>query len=116
MLNKQEKEIEKIKSNYVPKSKELSKLDELRALDKKVKRPPTIFSYIYGIIGALVLGLGMCLAMEVIGNLMPLGIVIGVLGIVMVSTTYPIYNKILNRRKTIYADEIIEKSNELLNK
>lgn len=114
MIN--EKEIQKIKNNYTAKSKEQPKLDELRNLDKKVKRPSTIFSYIYGVIGALVLGIGMCLAMEVIGNLMPLGIVIGLLGIVMVSTTYPIYHKILNRRKTIYADEIIAKSNELLNK
>lgn len=114
MTNK--KEIEKIKASYISKSNELTKLDELKALDRKVKRPPTIFAYIYGIIGSLVLGVGMCLAMEVIGNLMPLGIVIGLLGIAMVSTTYPIFNKILNRRKSIYRDEIIQKSNELLNK
>lgn len=58
----------------------------------------------------------MCLAMEVIGNLMPLGIVIGLLGIAMVSTAFPIYQKMLNRRKAIYSEEIISKSNELLNK
>jgi len=115
MTNNQ-KEIEKIRDNYIAKSKELTKLDELKALDKKVKRVPTVFAYIYGIVGSLVLGIGMCLAMEVIGNLMPLGIIIGLLGILMVSTTYPIYHKILNRRKAIYSEEIIEKSNELLNK
>lgn len=116
MTSNNQKEIEKIKSSYVAKSSELTKLDELKALDRKVKRPPTIFAYIYGIVGSLVLGVGMCLAMEVIGNLMPLGIVIGLLGIVMVSTTYPIFHKILNRRKSIYSEEILKKSNELLNK
>ena len=115
-MNKSEKEmVEKIKNNYSRKT-ELTKLDELKALDRKVKRPPLIFAYIYGIVGALVLGVGMCLAMKVIGDLMPLGIVIGLLGIAMISTTYPIFNKMLSRRKAIYSEEILEISNELLNK
>lgn len=116
MLNNEKNLVEKIKNNYTAKSNEKTKLDELKALDKKVKRPPTIFAYIYGVVGALVLGVGMCLAMEVIGNLMPLGIVIGLLGIAMVSTAYPIYHKILNRRKAIYSEDILRISNELLNK
>ena len=108
--------IEKIKNNYEAKTVEQTKLDELKNLDKKVKNPARIFGYVYGTIGCLVLGTGMCLAMKVIGNLMPLGIVIGLIGILMVSTTYPIYQKILAKRKSKYADQILTKSNELLNK
>ena len=77
--------------------------------------PTKIFGYTYGTIGSLVLGTGMCLAMKVIGNLMPLGIIVGLLGIAMVSTTYSIFKKMLNKRKSKYAEQIISKSNELLN-
>ena len=80
-----------------------------------VRRPAAIFAYTFVILGALVLGVGMCLAMEVIGSLMPLGIVIGVIGIVMVAVNYPIYKRILSQRKKKYAPEIVALSDELLN-
>ena len=118
MTNEKEKVIvEKIKSNY--ETKNLTKLDELKQLDKKVKTPARVFAYSYGTIGSLVLGTGMCLAMKIIGAsisaLMPVGIAVGIVGIAMVSTAYPIYKKILGKRKKQYSNEIIEKSNELLN-
>ena len=62
------KAIQKIRSSY--EEREITKLDELKALDKKVKRPAQIFAYVYGSISSLVLGTGMCLAMKVIGNSM----------------------------------------------
>ena len=99
--------------------KEASVVDELKVLDSKVKRPAYIFAYVFGSIGALVLGLGMCLAMQIIGGTIPLmvvGIVIGLVGIAMVSINYPLFQKILKSRKAKYAEDIIEKSNELLNK
>lgn len=119
MTNKSEKEIiEKIKSHYEEKSAEQSKLDELKAIDKKVKVPAAAFAYTYGTVGSLVLGTGMCLAMKVIGAtisaLMPVGIAVGVLGIAMVSSVYPIYQKILAKRKAKYSKEIIQLSEELL--
>lgn len=98
--------------------KEVSKLSELKALDKKVKNPARIFAYIFGVIGCLILGTGMCLAMKVIGNttlLMIVGIIIGLIGITLVSITYPIYKRILYSRKNRYSKEIIAKSNEILN-
>ena len=68
----------------------------------------------FGIVGALVLGVGMCLAMEVIGSMMPLGIVIGVVGIAMVTANYFLYRAILRSRKKKYAKEIVSLSDELL--
>ena len=67
---------------------ETNRLEQLKALDGAVRRPAAIFAYTFVILGALVLGVGMCLAMEVIGSLMPLGIVVGVVGIAMVSANY----------------------------
>ena len=52
----------------------------------------------------------MCLAMEVIASgpvMIALGVIIGIIGIVMVSINYPIYNKILKVRKEKYASSII---------
>lgn len=115
MENKDIQTIEKIKANYIEKTKEKSKIEELKELDKKVKKPALIFAYIYGIVGSLVLGTGMCLAMKIIGSMMAFGIVVGVIGIGMVSSTYALYKKILQRRKSKYSQEIIEKSDELLN-
>ena len=116
MTEQNQKElVEKIRSNYIQEPKQKTKLEELKSLDKKVKKPATIISYIFGVLGSLVLGTGMCLAMKVIGNLMPLGIVIGLFGIGMVSTTHLLYEVILNNRKRKYADKIVAASNELLN-
>ena len=45
-----------------------------------------------------------------------LGIVIGVVGIGMVSVTYALYQKILKARKRKYSADILALSDELLNK
>ena len=108
------KTIEKIRASYT--EKEVTKLDELKNLDKKVKRPALIFAYVYGSISSLVLGTGMCLAMKVIGNNMLLGIGIGVIGIALTLTTYPIFKSMLKSRKNKYAKQIFEISDSILGK
>ena len=113
-MNANKKEyLEQIREQYAGKT--TTKLDELKALDRKVKLPAEVFGYMFGVLGALVLGVGMCLAMKVIGNLMPLGIVVGVLGIAMVSVNYFIYKGILNKRKKKYSEKVLQLSAELLN-
>ena len=108
------KMIEKIRASYA--EKEITKLDELKELDTKVKRPAQIFAYVYGSLSSLVLGTGMCLAMKIIGSSMALGIVIGVAGIALMLTTYPIFKTMLKKRKNKYAKQIFELSDSLLNK
>ena len=108
------KTIERIRASYA--EKEATKLDELKKLDKKVKRPAQIFAYVYGALSSLVLGTGMCLAMKVIGNSMGVGIGVGLVGIALTLTTYPIFKAILKRRKNEYASKIFELSDGLLNK
>ena len=114
MNNYETVKVEHIREQYA--EKRVTKFDELKALDKKVKRPAEIFAYTFGVVGALVLGTGMCLAMKVIGDMMALGIVIGVVGIGMVSETYALYQKILKARKRKYSADILALSDELLNK
>ena len=103
-----------MRAEYAPGSEEERKLEQLKKLDRAARRPAEIFAYTFGIVGALVLGVGMCLAMEVIGSMMPLGIVIGVVGIAMVTANYFLYRAILRSRKKKYAKEIVSLSDELL--
>lgn len=57
---------ESIAKDYAPKDN--SKIVALKKLDNKAKLPATIFTYTFGIIASLVVGLGMCLAMQVIAS------------------------------------------------
>lgn len=97
--------------------KNTSKVIALKKLDNKVKLPANIFAYTFGIVSALILGVGMCLSMKVIGNgsaaFTIIGIIIGVIGIVGVSINYPLFRKILNSRKEQYAGDIIRLAEEI---
>ena len=114
-MSQNEKIIKEIRDFY--KEKEPSRVDELVRLNRRAFLPAYIFAYSFGVFGALVLGLGMCLAMQVIGTgipLMVLGIVIGLVGIALVSVNYPIFTSIVKSRKRKYAEKIIALSDEIL--
>ena len=106
---------EKIASEYAP--KEASKVKALKRLDRKAKNGPNIFAYTFGIISALLLGVGMCLSMKIIGDgstlWFALGIVIGIIGIALMSINYPIYKKMLDSNKKKYASDIIELAKQI---
>lgn len=72
--------------------------------------PADIFVYTNGIIMSLILSVGMCLSMNVIGNgrFTTLGIIIGVFGIIGITTNYFSYKKILAYSKAKYASDIID--------
>ena len=53
---------EQLANEYAP--KDTSKVVALRKLDAKAKLPVTIFTYTFGIITALITGVGMCLSMK----------------------------------------------------
>lgn len=110
------KYIENLCRQYQPEGEEQSKLKKLKNLDAKVRRPAEIFAYVFGAVGTLVLGTGMCLAMRVIFDSVAAGVMTGVLGIAMVSANYFIYRAILARRRRKYSEQIIKLGNELLNK
>lgn len=108
---------EAIAKEYAPKDN--SKLIALKKLDNKAKMPATVFTYAFGIISALVLGVGMCLSMKIIGSGtigMIFGIVIGILGIIGCSINYSVYKKMLEKGKAKYAYEIVELAREISEK
>lgn len=106
---------EAIVNEYSKKS--ASKVVALKKLDRRAKLPALIFAYSFGIVSALVLGVGMCLSMGVIGGgstvFTALGIAVGILGLAGVGVNYPIYKSILNRSKEKYAGDIINLASEI---
>ena len=106
---------EQLANEYAP--KDTSKVIALRKLDARAKLPATVFTYSFGIISALVLGTGMCLAMGQIGSgttgSFVLGIVIGIIGMIGMGVNYPIYKKLLANGKKKYAFEIMELAKEI---
>lgn len=117
--NNQEILVQRIRAQYT--EKERTGLDELKELDGKVKRPASVFAYIFGSISSLVIGAGMSLAMTDIADQVGLGIdpmlpgiAIGIVGMFMVSINYPIYKGILGSRRKKYADKIITLSDKIM--
>lgn len=98
-------------------AKEERKVVALRKLDKRAKLPATVFTYTFGIIAALIFGVGMCLCMHVIGPGTPvmtgIGVVLGVLGMVAAGANYPLYKKLLERGKKKYASDILRLAKEI---
>jgi hypothetical protein len=92
---------EAIANEYAP--KDTSKVVALRKLDRKAKGPANIFAYSFGVLMTLVLGLGMCLSMQVIGGggvlMTGAGILLGILGLVGVGLNYPVYKKLLRSQR-----------------
>ena len=105
---------EAIANEYAPKN--ASKVLALKKLDRKAKRKANIFAYTFGPLMALVLGVGMCLSMGVLGGgsvMMTAGIVVGVIGLIGVGVNYPIYRKLLESGKRKYAFEIVQLAKEI---
>ena len=106
---------EQLANEYAP--KDTSKVVALRKLDARAKLPATIFTYTFGIIAALVTGVGMCFSMNVIGSgtttMFVLGVIVGIVGLAGMGINYPIYKKMLAKGKQKYAYEIIELANEI---
>ena len=113
MYNKSE--IEKIKSRYSEKQTVVTDYEKLKQLDKKAKMPATIFSYVFGIVGTLIMGFGMSICLGALFNVMWVGVLFGVVGILMASFNYSIYTKLISKGKQKYSQEILDISSKLLN-
>ena len=113
----QQKEVEAIRKKYLP--QETDKMDQLRKLHAIPTKKARAASLTVGIIGALIMGTGMSLAMTEIGAAlgslaMILGIAVGLVGVVLVALAYPLYNRVLKKQREKIAPEILRLSDELL--
>lgn len=108
---KQQKEIDEIRKKYLP--KEEDKMERLRRLDKSTEKPGTMAAIIVGVMGTLLLGIGMCCTMVWADSVFLLGIVVGVIGIAILSTAYPLYKNVTRKQREKLAGQILALSEEL---
>ena len=112
---KENKEVQEIRKKYLP--REESKFEELKRLDYTVQNSGMMESLCAGIGGALVFGLGMCLAMQIIGSgiiLIALGVLLGIIGMGGMLVAYPVYRKVFDKTKQKLAPRILELTAELI--
>lgn len=119
---KEQEEIKAIRKKYATPEQNEDKMAQLRRLDATVTKKATSVSFVFGVIGALILGTGMSLTMTDIGKMigltenlaMLIGSLIGIIGIVLVCSAYPIYNCITKKERKKIAPEIIKLTDELM--
>lgn len=110
----QQDEIERIRRKYMP--KETDELDELRRLDAEVTRPGTIAGLVLGIVGTLIFGAGMSMALVWTDTMLVAGVLVGIAGFVVLGMAYPIYHKITEKQRAKIAPKILELTEQMSRK
>jgi len=113
----QQEEIKRIRKKYAAPAED--KMEQLRKLDRQATQNAQAWSIALGVIGALILGTGMSIAMTDLsgffgGTAMFIGIPVGLIGIVLVALAYPVHNRILKKERQRIAPEILRLTDELL--
>jgi len=119
---KEQAELKRIRDKYTVPDGSEDKMARLRRLDASVTNTAQAIALALGIVGALILGFGMSLCMtdfaEFLGlqrdTAMVVGIITGILGGILASLAYPIYNAIVKAKRKKLAPEIIRLADELI--
>lgn len=101
---------EAIRRRYMEKG--TTKLDQLQALDVKVKTPGTVLASMLGIIGSLVMGAGMSNIM--VWDNMTVGLALGIPGLLLLCLAWPVYKVVTGSRRKKYAQQVMELSGEII--
>ena len=115
-------ELKRIREKYAQPTEVEDRMARLRRLDASVTNTAQAAAIALGVIGALILGFGMSLIMTDLGEIlgsykdmaMVIGIIVGVVGGVLASLAYPIYNAIVKAKRKKLAPEIIRLTDELM--
>ena len=119
---KEQAELKRIREKYVSPTETENKMERLRRLDASVTKKAQLVSLIFGVMGALILGFGMSMCMTTLGEIlgshrdmaMVIGIIIGIVGGILISLAYPVYNLIIKLERKKIAPEIIRLTDELM--
>ena len=119
---REQAELKRIRDKYTAPTEAEDKMARLRRLDASVTNTAQAVALVFGVIGTLILGCGMSLCMTEIGEIlgisgnmaMIIGIPVGIVGGVLASLAYPIYNAIVKAKRKKLAPEIIRLTDELM--
>lgn len=111
---KEQEELKKIRDRYLPREDVTDKMAEVRRLDRGATNKATAVSVTIGTVGCLILGGGMSLALLAEGLLLLIGILVGLVGIAVLSPAYAVYRFVLKKERARIAPEILRLTEELL--
>ena len=119
---KEQAELKRIRDKYTAPTEAEDKMARLRRLDASVTNTAQAVALVFGVIGTLILGFGMSLVMTELAEslgisgdaAMAIGIIVGVIGGILASLAYPIYNAIVKAKRKKLAPEIIRLTDELM--
>lgn len=119
---KEQAELKRIRDKYTAPTEVEDKMARLRRLDASVTNTALAVALLFGIIGVLILGFGMSLCMTDLGEIlgpyqdmsMAIGVVAGLIGGILASLAYPVYNAIVKAKRKKLAPEIIRLTDELM--
>ena len=119
---KEQAELKRIRDKYTAPTETEDKMTRLRRLDASVTNTAQAVALVFGVIGTLILGFGMSLVMTELAEslgisgdaAMAIGIIVGVIGGILASLAYPIYNAIVKAKRKKLAPEIIRLTDELM--
>ncbi len=109
---KEQEELKRIRRKYAPPDE--NKMELLRRLDRSVTEKGTVIFIVIGVLGTLIMGLGMSLAMVWQGMWFIPGIIIGLIGIGILAAAYPVYNHVIRKERERIAPEILRLTDELM--
>lgn len=119
---REQAELKRIRDKYTSPTETEDKMARLRRLDAGVTKTAQTVAILIGVIGVLILGSGMSLIMTDIADIlglyknvaMVMGIAVGIVGGVLISLAYPIYNAIVKAKRRKLAPEILRLTDELM--
>ena len=119
---KEQAELKRIREKYTAPTEVEDKMARLRRLDASVTNIAQAVALVFGVIGTLILGFGMSLVMTELAEslgisgdaAMVIGIIVGIVGGILASLAYPIYNAIVKAKRKKLAPEILRLTDELM--
>lgn len=119
---KEQAELKRIRDQYTAPTEAEDKMARLRRLDASVTNTAQAVALVFGVIGTLILGFGMSLIMTELGDFLGwngymatvIGMIVGVVGGILASLAYPIYNAIVKVKRKKLAPEILRLTDELM--
>ena len=119
---REQAELKRIRDKYTAPTEAEDKMTRLRRLDASVTNTAQAVALVFGVIGTLILGFGMSLVMTELADslgisgdaAMVIGITVGIVGGILASLAYPIYNAIVKAKRKKLAPEILRLTDELM--